>query len=147
MDIIAVDDERHSLERTERVIRDVVPGSRLKTFASPRQALEYAKTIEVNVAFLDIDMPGMNGITLAKRLKGVCAKTEIIFATGYRKSGINPFDLRASGYLLKPINAEKVENELNSLHNPVPIPEKGISVQCFGDFEVFVDSQKVQFTQ
>ena len=69
MNIIAVDDERFPLMDLELAIRDALPDGTLSCFDTPEDALEYAGTNRVDLAFLDIEMGGMDGLELAKALK------------------------------------------------------------------------------
>ena len=57
--------------------------------------------------FLDIDMPGMDGLKTARALKELCPETEIVFVTGYPQYAVDAFDCRAFHYLLKPLDREK----------------------------------------
>jgi DNA-binding LytR/AlgR family response regulator len=75
---------------------------------SCKNALEAIDTLnnkEVDLIFLDINMPDMSGIALAK---SIGPKTKIIFTTAYREYAIDGFDLQAVDYLLKPISLERL---------------------------------------
>ena len=146
MNILAVDDEYLALKMMENCVREAAPAAALYLCSTPAQALEAAGKLRMDVAFLDIHMSGMTGIELAKALKDVNPKINIVFATGfseYMKEGI---DLRASGYLFKPVTVEAVRVELENLRNPIEwSPEKRVKVLTFGNFEVLVDGVPVKF--
>lgn len=143
MNIIAVDDEPDALWCIEEAIRTAVPGCELKTFFHPKDALEYANSHHINVAFLDIEMRGMSGLDLALRLKKQNPKTNIIFVTGYSDYTGNAIKLRASGYIMKPACEEQVREELENLRYP-PAAER-LYAHCFGTFEVFADGRPLGF--
>lgn len=145
MNIIAVDDERPALATLKKAIEEVRPGAQVSCFRSAREALQYAEQNRVDVAFLDIRMAEMNGLVLAKHLKELCASTNIIFVTGYNSYMGNAFEMHASGYVMKPIDSERVAQELDNLRAPRPLPGQGVRVQCFGNFEIFVDGKPVPF--
>lgn len=145
MNIIAVDDEPGALRALERAIAATTPKARLACFDESTKALGHARENTVDVAFLDIRMGGMNGLVLAKKLKELRGGTNIIFVTGYSDYMLPAFNMHASGYVMKPVEAAKVAHELNNLREPVHAPDKGIRVQCFGHFEVFVDGAAVPF--
>ncbi|MDL2238455.1 response regulator [Christensenellaceae bacterium OttesenSCG-928-K19] len=145
MNIIAVDDERRALNRTQKAILKNVPDANVTLFMSANEVLEYARDTRIDIAFLDIEMAEMSGLILAKKLKDIHGDTNIIFVTGYSQYGADAFDLRASGYVMKPISAEDVARELENLRNPVAVQGKGVRIQCFGSFEVFVDGIPVSF--
>ncbi|MDL2318036.1 response regulator [Eubacteriales bacterium OttesenSCG-928-A19] len=148
MNIIAVDDERRSLRMLEKALDQIAPEAEIHGFTSAGEALAYAGEHRIDVAFLDIMMGGMDGLLLAKRLKSLYDRTNIIFVTGYSQYAGSAFDLHASGYLMKPVNPQRVREELENLRSPVvaqPMPR--IRVQCFGSFGVFVDGRPLQFTR
>lgn len=145
MNIIAVDDERAALWLIEQVLRDVAKDAQVACFASAEQALAHAREAQVDIAFLDIEMDGMNGLALAKRLKDIQGRMNIIFVTGYSAYSVSAFDLRASGYVLKPIDPQRVAEELQNLRYPIQMADVGLRIQCFGNFEVFADGRPVPF--
>lgn len=146
MKIIAVDDESIALEGLLDVIREVSPDSEVNGFEYPEDAVEFAETNPCDVAFLDVEMPNINGVELAERLKAMQPDINIIFATGFESYFKQAFDLHASGYLTKPITADKVRKELSDLRFPVAsLVAKRVRFQTFGNFEVFVDDKPVKF--
>lgn len=147
MNIIAVDDEMHALHNLSKAIKLAEPSASITTFNFSEDAIEYAKSNIVNVAFLDIEMVEMNGLVLAKNLKEIHGETNIIFVTGHSSYMESAFDMHVSGYLLKPVDAERIADELSDLRNPVKKPDVGIRVQCFGNFEVFKDGKPVPFSR
>ena len=84
-------------------------------------------------------MSEMTGVELAKELKAVNPKMNIIFVTGFSEYAGDAMELYASGYIMKPVTKEKVERELCDLRFPI-VPKKDalLRVQCFGNFVVFL---------
>lgn len=148
MNIIAVDDERRSLRMLEKALLQIAPDATIRGFLSAGEALAYADEHQVDVAFLDIMMGGMDGLQLAERLKELYDRTNIIFVTGYSQYAGSAFDLHASGYLMKPVNPQRVKKELENLRSPVAEQDtRRVYIQCFGSFAVFVDGHPIQFTR
>lgn len=146
MNIIAVDDERLALESLLNAIQKAVPDGVLHGFRSPEKALEYMKAASCDVAFLDIEMRGMNGIELAKKMKLLNPRINVIFTTGYSDYTGEAFSIHASGYVMKPVTAEKIEEEIQELRHPIQMQsKKRVRIQTFGNFEVFVDEQPIKF--
>ena len=83
MNIIAVDDEQGALNLLQDAITTAVPNAQVYCFLDPRKALEMMKKEPCEVAFLDIQMRRMNGIILARQLKEIYPKINIVFVTGY----------------------------------------------------------------
>ena len=102
MNIIAVDDEALALGYMLKILKEAAPGSRFKGFEDPFAALDYLRENPVDIAFLDIEMYGLNGIELAKRFKEAAPSVKIIFSTGFPDYALDAFSVHASGYLLKP---------------------------------------------
>ena len=91
-------------------------------------------------------MPGINGIQLAKELKKINPLVNIIFVTAYDNYALEAYQLHASGYLSKPVNSERIKEELEALRHPIDFKgSKKIQVKCFGNFEVFIDGQPLKF--
>ena len=144
MIVIAVDDERFALENLAESIEKASPDAQIHRFRYPEDALDFAKENYVDVAFLDVEMIGMNGVELAERLKFYHPDINIIFSTGYGHYRDAAFDLHASGYLTKPITPEKVKKELGNLRRPIRDPKR-IQICAFGNFEVYLDGNPISF--
>lgn len=147
MNMIAVDDERLALKALIAAIKEAAPGSEVKAFLYAEDALEYAEENPVDVAFLDVEMADISGVELARRLKNKNPDVNIIFATGFGEYRDSAFELHASGYLTKPITAEKVKKELSELRRPVSAHENRVRIQTFGNFQVFVDGKPIVFSR
>ena len=80
MRIMAVDDELLALEDFEDTCKEVGITDEIVKFSNPLDALSYAAMNKVDIAFLDIEMPIIKGIDLAKRIKAVSPNVRIVFA-------------------------------------------------------------------
>lgn len=162
MNVIAVDDEQLALRDLMRALEKVLPDCAPRGFESPRRALEYAEKARVDVALIDIRMPGMSGLELSKRLKELQPEMHIIFVTSYDEYAIDAFALHATGYLLKPVKLEELERELTFAGEQIGKARGGeggrcdesgrslagrsrVRVQTFNGFEVFVDDKPLSF--
>lgn len=145
MNIIAVDDEALALGYMLKILKEAAPGSRFKGFEDPFAALDYLRENPVDIAFLDIEMYGLNGIELAKQFKEAAPAVKIIFSTGFPDYALDAFSVHASGYLLKPPTVEAVKSEIDNLGLPPADSQKRVRVQAFGNFEVFVDNAPLRF--
>lgn len=141
-----IDDEENSLEYIARKIKDAEAAAEIVTFNDPKEALKAAQDKMFDVVFLDIQMPGLNGIETAKKFKKMNPKANMIFVTGYSEYTMEAFDVDASGYLLKPATAEQVRHALDNLRYPI-VSAGGphVTIQCFGNFEVFCNGEPIRF--
>ena len=135
---ISVDDQKNVSDEIVKIMGEIDPSGSHNAFMDPKKALSVIKDNQPDVAWLDIEMPGMSGLELAMEVKKASPKTNIIFVTGYEKFAYDSFQLHPSGFILKPVTREAMERELSNLRNPVKREGNGIiRVQCFGNFEVF----------
>lgn len=144
MKIIVVDDERIALEGLMYAIREAAPEAALQGFRYPEEALDYTRKHGCDVAFLDVEMKDMSGVELAHLLKQINPDINLIFATGFEQYRKEAFELHSSGYITKPVTAEKVKRELADLRHPVHRGNR-IRVQTFGNFEVYLDEKPLAF--
>ena len=144
MKIIAVDDEKIALQGLLSSIQKAAPDATVYDFRYASEAVDYMKNDPCDIAFLDIEMKGTDGVTAAKMLKEINPDINIIFATGFGSYRDVAFDLHASGYLIKPITTEGVKRELDNLRRPVPKPQK-LKAITFGNFQILYGAEHVKF--
>jgi two-component SAPR family response regulator len=141
---VAVDDEALMLGALEAAVRESPDVEEVTGFSDCEAALEFVKTHPADVAFLDINIRGMGGLTLAERILELRPDCRIVFCTGYEEYALPAFKLHASGYLLKPISAEDVQGEIDNIKG-TRRAERPLTVKCFGNFEVWAKSGKLVF--
>jgi two-component SAPR family response regulator len=146
MRVICVDDERLLMEDTVSMCLELPEIADVKGFVKSREALEWFEQNHVDIALLDIDMPEMNGIELARRIKTISPDTAVIFMTGYEQYAVDAFKVRASGYILKPVTKEALEADISYLMNwKTGSLRNQVNVRTFGTFEVYVNGSQVKF--
>lgn len=149
MRYLAVDDENLQLNKLVETINEASPNNEILAFNNPIEALEEVKDKLIHVAFLDVEMAGMSGVELAKRLKEINPEINIIFVTGYTEYALEAYGIHASGYLTKPVTVEKIQYELANLRYPMPPSkkDKDIVIQCFGNFEIYYHGEPLKFAR
>ncbi len=144
MKILLVDDEKLQLIRLENAVKNALPNAEIVSYTNPLQALQ--ENDKIDIAFLDISMPELNGIELAKKLKIKNSNVNIIFVTAYDDYALDAYKLHASGYVTKPVSEDKVKEEIEALRFDVkPSKSNRLQVKCFGNFEVFCDGKPIKF--
>ena len=141
---IAVDDEALMLGALVSAIETSPDIAEVARFSDCEEALEHVRNKAVDIAFLDINMRGMGGLSLAEKILAVRPQCKIVFCTGYEEYAIPAFRLHASGYLMKPISTEDVQGEIDNIKG-IRRSEKPLTVKCFGNFEVYAKNEKVVF--
>ena len=144
MKILAVDDEIIALEGLVKSIKEADSTAEVFSFRFADEAIKFMETNTCDVAFLDIEMYGINGVNLANILLKMNPNINIIFSTGYGNYRDVAFDIHASGYIVKPITPEKVKKELLNLRKPVKEVKK-LQINVFGNFEVYYDGNPLKF--
>ena len=147
MKILLVDDEQLQLIRLEKACKAVLPNADYFCYNNPVKALDENSNTIFDIAFLDIEMPSINGIQLAKKLKKINPLIRVIFVTAYNDYALQAFNIHASGYITKPVNESKIKEEIDQLENVAPLSStKKLQIKCFGNFEVFHKGEPVKFS-
>lgn len=147
MKIIVVDDELSALSTFLPNVIDNA-GIECKMFMNaPRSALEYMRVNKVDVAFLDIKMPEIDGIDLAERMLAVNAELKIVFISAYAQDeeGIKKrLHGNVVGFCHKPYSDEKIKRLLVSLDTGASQPK--IYLRTFDAFDLFVNGVAIDFS-
>ena len=99
-----------------------------------------------DVAILDINMPQIDGITLAARIKEAHPQTAILFLTAYKEYAFDAYSVHPTGYLLKPVSQEKLASELRYAYGAARRSSHAhVHIKTFGAFDVYVDDRPISF--
>ena len=146
MRVICIDDERLLMEEIVAMCRELPGIAEVTGFVSATNALEWMEDHTVDIALLDIDMPGMNGLQLAEKIKTISPDTRIIFITGYADYAVDAFRIKASGYLLKPVTKAALQRDIKYVASlKSPRENRHIMIKTFGAFDVFKEGKPVKF--
>ena len=146
MKAICVDDEPLAVEYTLNQCERLPQIDEAKGFTDAQQALDWLRDHPVDMALLDINMPKIDGITLAARIKEMYPRTIVLFLTAYREYAFDAYSVHAAGYLLKPVSLEKLAAEVRyACGGSQALPSKHIEIKTFGCFDVYVDGKPVSF--
>lgn len=131
--VLVLDDERpvldelvYLLERDDRI--GTVQGTQ-----SGAEALRVIERGEVDAVFLDIAMPGLSGIDIARLLDKFRDPPRVVFVTAHDEHAVDAFELKAIDYLLKPIREERLSESIRRLSEVEDAdPDERISVELAG---------------
>lgn len=115
--IMIVDDELPALAEIEYLLTQFEEVELVGAFSDPLEAIAKAKEINPDAALLDINMPEIDGFTLAKALVDELPKLQIVFATAYDEYALKAFEINAVDYILKPILEERLSVTIERLLN------------------------------
>ena len=110
--VLIVDDEPPARERLKSLLEEIPDTEVVGEATNGQQALARTHELAPDVVLLDVRMPGMDGIEVARHLNALAEPPAVIFTTAFDEYAVNAFDAHAVGYLLKPIRKEKLADAL-----------------------------------
>lgn len=128
LSVLIVDDELPARSRMRDLLADIsdaLPVTVAAEVATGREALEAAEAGGIDVVLLDVCMPGMDGVEVARHLQQLERPPAVIFTTAYDAYAIRAFELHAVDYLLKPIRAVRLQEALTRAVNTIT-PKAGV---------------------
>jgi len=122
MNILICDDVKEDMNKLENAVKQSGFDADIRCFVKGADVLEYIKSTanvntDIDVCFLDIIMPEMNGIELAGRMRLLGFNGKIVFLTSSADYGVESYQVKAFFYLLKPVNTQEVIKLLNEIKN------------------------------
>ncbi|WMT40452.1 response regulator [Paenibacillus sp. D2_2] len=138
---IIVEDERPILELMKYEIGQNSRYCIVGAFTNPLEALARIVELKPDVAFIDVEMPKMNGLELAQKLGELSEDTKIVFTTAHKEYALEAFKVYAFDYILKPVTSTAIERVAERLvkqgHPAAKVKSVAqVSVRCFGGLEV-----------
>jgi len=125
---IIVDDEPPAIRLLEKYVAKVTFLELVGTMTNSLEALRMVETTDIDLLFLDIQMPDLTGIQLSKILKG---RTRIIFTTAYPQFALESYQLNAVDYLLKPFEFERFYEAVLKVKEVPQKIEEGIATEGY----------------
>lgn len=154
MIILAIDDEKLALANLVSELKKVFINEKIYDFLSSVNAIKFIEEMKsknevIDYVFMDIKMPNINGLEMAKIIKTIYPKVKMFFCTAYSQYSLDAWNMKVKGYILKPISATKikevVEEMIGDWENEESVTEKNIKVKTFGDFEIFLNGKPLEF--
>ncbi|MBS4219171.1 response regulator [Bacillus sp. FJAT-49711] len=135
--VLLLDDEEDALDLLEILLGKIGSVQVIGRYTDPFQAVQVIEEASVDLVFLDIDMPGMKGTQVARRLKDINPKLRIVFTTAYSEYAVEAFEIQTNDYLLKPITLERLQLTISRFkkHDVAPLHY----IQCMGGFFLYDD--------
>jgi two-component system response regulator AlgR len=112
LNILIIDDEAPARDRLHRMVDEMTECTVAGEACSGVEALDQIELLRPDVVLLDISMPGMDGMSLARILQDGDHSVAVIFCTAYQDQALEAFDCEAVDYLVKPVRSERLEKAL-----------------------------------
>ena len=114
--VVLVDDEKLSLDELSFILSKNSEIEIIGKYVDPLAALEFIKKSKPEIVFLDIEMPQIDGFTLAKEISKMDFPVSIVFATVFDKYAIKAFEMNAIDYVLKPFSEARLELTMDKIN-------------------------------
>lgn len=140
MRAIIVDDEELSVKRLTRILKESGKIETCRAFLNPYEAYEYSRSNAVDIAFLDISMPEIDGMKLSVLLQELDEEIRLVFVTGYDSYAVQAFEINALDYLLKPVTAQRVAKALDKAgkrSSRAAGAASALEIQLFDGFQMY----------
>ncbi|MCR5576846.1 MAG: response regulator [Oscillospiraceae bacterium] len=146
MRAICVDDESARAEEAVALCLSLPQIDDAVGFTRPLEALSWLEEHSADLALLDIRMPEMDGLALAAEIRRLRPDMALIFLTAHAEYAVEAFALHVSGYLLKPLDRERLAAEVEYVRSAAAkTPAARVTAKTFGNFDLLVDGQPVRF--
>ena len=152
---VLVDDEQLALQHMKKKLGELGTVEVISTFSNAESFLIDMEQLDFQVVFLDIEMPGLNGLDLARIIKEWNKEIYIVFVTAYRDYAIQAFELHSIDYLLKPILKYRLEKTVIRIQEQIQLTEKSpapvepalpiLTVNCFDEFIAYFQDEPVKW--
>lgn len=134
MKVLIVDDNQEIIEDYFDELSKIVPHAMCIGTSKATDVIGLFEEYSFDVVLMDIDMPEINGITLAKKILELKPRTNIIYITGYEQYALKSWETNASSYLLKPVSTNALQTAFDNLRHPVSkISDESIEAEFAGE--------------
>lgn len=127
MRILIVDDESLARDRIKRILLEQNEHEVLGEASNGQEALQKIEALHPDVVLLDIRMPGIDGLEVARHLVGMDEPPAVIFTTAYDEYALEAFKVHAVDYLLKPVRPERLSEALQKALKPNKVQWKSLN--------------------
>jgi two-component system response regulator LytT len=117
LDVLVVDDEAPALGDLSRLLRSLPDIGEVFTAASAEEALRALAERPVEAVFLDVRMPGIDGLELARVLRRFEAPPSVVFVSAYETGAVGAFELKALDYLMKPVSSRRLAEAVDRVRD------------------------------
>jgi two-component system, LytTR family, response regulator len=145
--VIILDDEQPSVDKLDKLLTESGMVEIKGKFIEPLAALDFLQNNKIDAAFLDIEMPDLDGIEFSNRLIDLQERVAVVFVTAYNQYAVEAFRLNALDFLMKPVTAERLRASLDRIveEKEIRMHPAEVQIRCFGKFSVTTANGEVKF--
>lgn len=148
MRAVIIDDEYHAISELAFYLNkldiDIIG-----KFTSAEEGYEFFNTQSADVVFLDIDMPGHNGLDLGKHIFRHHKKVAIVYVTAHPRYALESFSAHPVDFIIKPVDERRLEEAIDLIRSRLDErkeEKKKLRINCYGKFQVFSGDEEIKFT-
>ncbi len=146
---IIVDDEAPARSELSFMLEELGQVEVAAEASNVREAIEKLKDVGADIMFLDVNMPGADGLQLAEALTHLKYPPYVIFVTAYSEHAVKAFEVNASDYLVKPVETERLRLAVNKVQQYIkaqgkPTANERIPVEKGGK-KLLIPTNKIHF--
>ncbi|MDW0108709.1 BTAD domain-containing putative transcriptional regulator [Sporosarcina aquimarina] len=154
---LIVDDEHLALQHLEKQLQKTGNVLLVAKYSNTTSFLKDLKRLEFDVAFIDIEMPGLSGLDLADLITDWNPYVIIVFVTAFRDYAVQAFELDSTDYLLKPVIQERLEKTIQRIQSRLDVQtiekeslltnsqSNSVQITCFNEFNVYHHDEVVKW--
>ncbi|GAB2541326.1 response regulator [Gracilibacillus alcaliphilus] len=150
LELCIIDDEPLVLKYLDFLLHKIDGVQVRGKYSDPKDLINHARHQHINVAFMDIQLPGMTGIDLAEQLLNIQPSLHIVFVTGYNEYAVKAFELNALDYIMKPVKEERLRAAINRIKERSNTPSvhkassADYSIKNLGALHIYRDGHPIE---
>lgn len=145
MKAVLIDDEFYALQGLKIELEGIKSLEIAGMFEDGLEALSQIEQLKPDIVFLDIEMPGIDGIKLFQKIVDIKEDINIIFVTAYNEYAVKAFELNALDYIVKPVQKDRLIKAVSRI--PQTSKQKAkkdyVQIQCFKQLTITVNNEIV----
>lgn len=148
MNLIYVESDAKMVEKFKRIAAEISGIEKTSCFSRSSDALEYIRKNQVDLAFMGMEMPDMDGISLAKQILEMNKDLHIVFISAHPAYALQAFEVAADGYLLQSYGKEALECQIRQIKRKFHMEERTrVYFQTIPRFELYVNGHLIPISK
>jgi two-component SAPR family response regulator len=149
MNVAIIDDEQLAVDNLKYILSQFDNLNIVGAFTESDDLLKCLSDKQIDLIFMDIEMPEINGLQLAYQVTEIYKNVQVVFATAYNQYAVQAFEVNAVDYILKPLSVSRITKTIEKIRSMIPSKqikfEKKVFIKCFGGFEIYINDNLISF--
>ena len=147
INVAIIDDEKLAVDNLNHILTQFDELNVVGAFTEIEDLQSCLKENSIDLIFMDIEMPEINGLNLAAMIIEEYKNIEIVFVTAYNQYAVQAFEVSAVDYILKPLSIPRITKTIETIKRRLPKEAAGnkVFIKCFGGFDIYINDKLVNF--